>query len=204
MTTGRCHLEGTSAHQLTVGRQKDRARARRRLGCRLRRRPARPPVAAGRKPAGPEMAAPWTPDSRTKVASLDVAQRNHQSVWQCWRQPGRSSPARGAASHSARARRRRQGPRCSRVAGRLSPPTDPTAMGRSRPAPPFLTPEGAKIDGHPMHGPRQAAREHGRTDAVPGFTHRRVRQSNDGEARQAVGNVNFDRDGTSNRAAQGC
>ena len=70
------------------------------------------------------------------------------------------------------------------VQAELSSPaatSSPTAIGRSRPAPPFRTPEG-EVDGETSERPRQPAREDGGTDPVPRLVHRGIGETHDGES----------------------
>ena len=123
-----------------------------------------------------------------------VAERHDQPERARWRRPGRSCPGRGAGTRSARARRRRRGPRLHAGCSSPAATRSPTAMGRSSPAPPLRTPDGRQVDRDPAQRPRQAAREHGGAHPVAGLAHRGVGQADDGEAGQPVRDVDLDQD----------
>ena len=53
-------------------------------------------------------------------------------------------------------------------------------------------PRRSQIDGQAAEGPRQPARQDGGAHPIPRFTYRRVRETDDGEAGETVGNVDLD------------
>jgi hypothetical protein len=55
-----------------------------------------------------------------------------------------------------------------------------------------------------LERPRQAARQNRCTDAISCFTDRSVGQPNNGEPRQAIGDMDFDRDRAANGTTQRC
>ena len=61
---------------------------------------------------------------------------------------------------------------------------------------------GREVDGDPSQGPGETARQDGGAHPVAGLAHRGVGQADDGEAGQAVGDVDLDRDGAPDGAAQ--
>ncbi len=117
--------------------------------------------------SSPSVAAPSDLAPAHQRRLTDVAERHDQAERAQRRRPGRSCPGRGAASRSARAPRRRTGPRCSPGSARRRRRAGPTAMGRSSPAPPLRTPEGARLtvsrrSGHGSPLERMAARTRSR------------------------------------------
>ena len=76
-------------------------------------------------------------------------------------------------------------------------------MGRSSPAPPLRTPDGARLTVTRRRGQLQPAREEGGPHPVAGLAHGGVGQADDGEAGEPVRDVDLDRDGLPDGAVQG-
>ena len=74
--------------------------------------------------------------------------------------------------------------------------------GQVEPGTAFAYAGGREVDGHPAHRPRQATREQRGTHAVARLAHGRIGQTHDGEPRQAIGDMDFDRDPPTDRAGQ--
>ena len=77
------------------------------------------------------------------------------------------------------------------------------AIGQVEAGPALPNTRGRQIDRQPTERPRQAARQDGGVYPVPCFTDRGVREADDGEAREAVGDVDLDGDWVSDGSVQG-